>query len=245
MTSSSFKDIDTEGMETLIGLSSANEFNKWMFDTIRPYIQKRILEIGSGIGNISVFFLNDNATISLSDIRTNYIEFLQKKFSENPTLVNIYQIDLVDKNFDQKFSHLFNSFDSIFALNVIEHIKEDNIAIENCKKLLVKGGQLVVLVPAYRWLYNKFDEVLGHYRRYSMKTLNTLMAPHLTIVHSQYFNFAGIFGWLVSGSIFKRKTIPHSEIKIFNKLVPLLRIVDKLVLCRMGLSVILVGKKTS
>ena len=54
-----FEDIDISGMATLEAINSADKFNKWMYDTIQPFCAGNILEIGSGIGNISKFFINN------------------------------------------------------------------------------------------------------------------------------------------------------------------------------------------
>ncbi len=75
----STKEIDLEGLETLSVIEKANKFNKWMYETIKPYSKGRILEIGCGIGNISEFFINDNFDIVLSDLRDNYIEIVKNK----------------------------------------------------------------------------------------------------------------------------------------------------------------------
>ena len=56
-----FKEVDHQGLETLKALAASNNFNRWIYDTIKPYTGGRILEIGSGIGNISQFFLQDGA----------------------------------------------------------------------------------------------------------------------------------------------------------------------------------------
>ena len=53
MSEFSFKEIDEEGMETLKAISEANKFNEWMYERIAPDCSGKILEIGSGIGNIS------------------------------------------------------------------------------------------------------------------------------------------------------------------------------------------------
>ncbi|MFL5730278.1 MAG: class I SAM-dependent methyltransferase, partial [Cytophagaceae bacterium] len=67
---------DEIGIETLDVISSADKFNKWTYETIQPYCKGEILEIGSGIGNISKYFLESGAAITLSDIRINYCEYL-------------------------------------------------------------------------------------------------------------------------------------------------------------------------
>jgi SAM-dependent methyltransferase len=239
-----FKNIDEEGMETLEVVAGGDIFNSWLYNTILPYCSGNILEIGSGIGNISNYFLQNNQTITLSDIRDNYCDVLRKKYNDNPNLQDVVKLDIVDDDFDTKYANLIGTFDSIYALNIVEHVKDDKLAIENCKKLLKKGGNLVILVPAYQSLYNQFDEELEHYRRYNQKSLNKLFIDNdLNIIHKQYFNFIGVLGWWFSGSILKKKTIPGGQMKLYNALVGIFKIVDKVLLNKMGLSVITIGRK--
>lgn len=241
MTEFQFKEIDEEGMETLDAISSANKFNQWMYDTISPYCNGKILEIGSGIGNISSYFLKNGANITLSDIRDNYCAALKTNFKDyNPEIINI---NITDENFDSKFNHLFGTFDSIFSLNVVEHIKDHELAVKNCKKLLKENGTLITLVPAYQSIYNGFDTALEHYRRYTKKSLTQLLKTEYTITHTQYFNFIGIFGWVFTGGILRKKTIPAGQMGLYNKLVPVFKVIDKFIFNSMGLSVIAVAKK--
>lgn len=228
------KEIDLEGLETLNVIEKANKFNKWMYDTIKPHCKGKILEIGSGIGNISEYFIKDNQNIFLSDLRDNYIEIAKNKFANE-----VLKIDLVDADFDTKYSNLVGTFDTVFALNVVEHIKDDLQAIANCKKLLKKGGHLIILVPAYQSLYNQFDVELEHFRRYTHKSLKKIInANQLNIKKTFSFNVIGILGWYVTGSILKKKTIPEGQMGLFNKLVPIFKLADLLTFKKIGLSVI-------
>ena len=235
----STKEIDLEGLETLSVIEKANKFNKWMYETIKPYSKGRILEIGCGIGNISEFFINDNFDIVLSDLRDNYIEIVKNKFTNE-----VIKIDLVDVDFDTKHKDLIGTFDTVFALNVVEHIKDDHKAIENRKKLLKNQGHLIILVPAYQTLFNNFDVELEHFRRYTQKSLKQLIkANQLNIIKTFSFNVIGILGWFVSGSILKKKTIPEGQMGLFNKLVPVFKLADILTLKKIGLSVICISVK--
>lgn len=239
-----FKPIDNEGMETLEVVADAKLFNSWMYKTILPYCHGNILEIGSGIGNISEQFLKENHRISLTDLRENYCQILRDKFAIYPSLELVHQMDIIDPDFDIKHSDKFETYDSIYALNIVEHVKDDDLAIANCKKLLKPGGNLVILVPAYQKLYNGFDRELEHYRRYTQKSLDKLFINNnLEIIHHQYYNFIGIFGWWFSGNILGKKTIPEGQMKLYNSLVPIFKIIDKIILNKAGLSVITVGKK--
>lgn len=241
MSDFKFKEIDEEGMETLDAISSADKFNEWMYLTIAPHCSGKILEIGSGIGNISNFFLQNNANITLSDIRDNYCEALKNNFKEYSA--EVINVNIADEDFDTKYAHLINTFDTVFSLNVVEHIKDDSLAVKNCKKLLKKNGTLITLVPAYNTIYNGFDTALEHYRRYTKKTLTNLLQKEYTVTHTQYFNFIGILGWVFTGGILRKKTIPEGQMGLYNKLVPIFKIVDKVLFNKIGLSVIAVAKK--
>jgi len=243
MTNSKFEfpEIDEIGIDTLDAISFAPGFNKYMFETIEPFCKGHILEIGAGIGNISEHFITKGAEISLTDIRDNYVEILNNNFGE--TAESIFNLDIVSEDFDEKFKHLYESFDSIFALNVVEHIKDHELAIRNIKKLLKPNGHIIILVPAYQILYNSFDTALEHFRRYTQKSLNKIISPEFEIIHNQYFNVFGIAGWVVSGGILKKKAIPRNQMELYDKLIGFSRFLDKLVFNKIGLSVITVGKK--
>lgn len=239
-----FKEQDQEGLETLDVISAAGKLNRWMFETIRPYSSGRVLEIGSGIGNISAFFLHEGYDITLTDIRENYCSILRQKFSSEKSLREVLHLDLVAPDFESRYKHILNSFNTVFALNVVEHIQDDELAIKNAHKLLVPGGILIILVPAFSMLYNRLDHELFHYRRYVKRDLNLLFQKqNLTILKSFYFNAAGIAGWFVSGKIQRNKTLPQNQVRLYDWFVPFFRILDKLLLNRVGLSVITIGRK--
>lgn len=235
---------DPDGQMTLSVISKAERFNQWMYNTIEPFCAGMILEVGSGIGNISRFFLEAGHSIALSDVRISYVNQLKQTFSHHPKLINVIQLDLVDPDFKEKYNSMKEMFDTLFSLNVIEHIENDHLAIQNAHYLMKKGGNLVILVPAYPSLYNHFDRSLGHFRRYTRKSLKNIMKEQkLKIIHSQYFNLAGILGWFVSGKLQKNKTIPGRQMDLYNQLVPAFKFLDLLTMNLAGLSVIAVGRK--
>src|SRR5215472_9849389 len=62
---------DEYGSEILARLNRAPRFTKWMADTIRPYLGEKVLEIGAGIGNLTVNLIPRN-TYCASDINPHY-----------------------------------------------------------------------------------------------------------------------------------------------------------------------------
>jgi len=229
--------------QTLQAISRAVKFNRWMYETIKPYCNGRVLEVGSGIGNISSFFVQDNFDITLSDIDDHYIQKLKNRFAPAGNVRDIIFLDLQQPDFQNSYATIMGSFDTVFLLNVLEHLDNDSQALHNCKKLLKTGGTLVVLVPAYSWLYSKLDKGLRHCRRYTLGMLQNLFnKQQLTVRKRFYFNALGIVAWSYA-KIFRLSAVPGREMGIYNKLVPLAKAIDRLFVAKIGLSAIIIGEK--
>jgi SAM-dependent methyltransferase len=242
-TQEHFHEADPSGLLTLERFAHATRLNRWMFETIQPFCKGHVLEVGSGIGNLGRYFLEKNFRVTLSDLRDEYIHILHDKFDRYQNLSGIKLVDLAVTDFETSHHDLLQQFDTVFALNVVEHIKDDALAIANCKKLLRPGGHLVILVPAYQALYNTFDEELGHYRRYSKRGLNKLLQSQgLEVFHSRFFNSVGIIGWWINGSLLKKRLIPGGLLQTFDRVVPIVKGIDALCFRRIGLSVISVAR---
>ncbi len=235
-----FKEIDKEGHETLEAITKADKFNRWMYNTISPFCTGKILEVGSGIGNISSFFIADNQDLTLSDVRSSYVQILHEKFNGKHVIL----LDLVAPDFDEKYATYLQSFDAVFALNVIEHIEDDHLALANIYKLLKPSGKAIILVPAFQSLYNRIDKELFHFRRYTRKSLMKIFDPNHYHIHtSRYFNFTGIFAWFIGGKIFRDSTVKKGKMTLYNSFVPIFKIIDIPFKHIAGLSVIVVGQK--
>ncbi len=244
MTDGPLAEDDITGKDTLHSFSRTYRFNEWMFGRILPWVKGNVIEAGSGIGNISKLFLQKEKSIVLSDIRSDYQIRLNRTFGNNPFCEGVVHLDLSVSDLESEHPSLIGRFETVVALNVVEHISDDHQAIINCKKLLKKDGRLIILVPAFSFLYNSFDTDLQHFRRYTKKTIGELYASNgFTVLHTSYFNFAGMIGWFISGNILGYKKIPRSQLRIFENFVPLFRLIDILLFRIAGLSVIAIGKK--
>lgn len=85
-----------------------------------------------------------------------------------------------------------NEYDIIFAMDVLEHIKEDEKALGKIVNALKPNGHLIITVPACMFLWSKFDELgdYPHVRRYSKKGLIQLLkTQNLNIKKISYYNF--------------------------------------------------------
>jgi SAM-dependent methyltransferase len=235
---------DPIGSETLGNIGEAGGFNKWMYSAISPYLQGKILEIGSGLGNISGFLLEDKQNVTLSDLRPEYCNYLSEHFKESKSLDRVVRIDIAGKDFDTAYGHLLGTFDSLFALNVIEHIEDDSKALQNCKKLLKEQGSIIILVPSYQWLYCSFDRELGHFRRYSRQSLKNMAKVSGFEVNNLFsFNATGLGGWFLFGKLLNNRQIKEGQMKLFDNFVFLFRLIDTILFHKFGLSLILIARK--
>lgn len=233
---------DPSGLLILERFADAGHFNQWLFDTISPFCEGQVLEVGSGIGNITRLFLDKNFHITASDLRLEYKEVLDQQFQEHPCYGGSFLLDLEHPEIDNRY---WGSFDTVIASNVVEHVAHPETAINTCIRLLKPKGKLVILVPAYQSLYNNFDKELGHYTRYTAKTLKALLEKEtsLAVTHTRYFNAMGILGWWFNGAVLGKKLIPENQLKWYNKAVPLFRLLDRITFHRVGLSVIAAAHK--
>ena len=64
-------------------------------------------------------------------------------------------------------------FDTVFCVNVLEHIEDDVAALATFKRVVQPGGHVLVWVPAVPAAYGPLDAELGHHRRYTKRVAGT------------------------------------------------------------------------
>jgi SAM-dependent methyltransferase len=64
-----------------------------------------------------------------------------------------------------------DSFDLAVSLDVIEHLQDDLGALRELRRTVAPGGALLIMVPAYQWLWSGHDEINHHHRRYTRRSL--------------------------------------------------------------------------
>src|SRR5207302_7471647 len=74
---------DQVGVATLARMAAAPRYNRWMFDRLRPWVGRRVLELGAGIGNMSAFLI-DRDRVVLTDTEPYYLGRLRARFADQP-----------------------------------------------------------------------------------------------------------------------------------------------------------------
>ncbi len=81
-----------------------------------------------------------------------------------------------------------SSIKAIGLFDVLEHIENPGEILKEIKRVLLPSGVLIITVPAHNFLFSDFDLSIGHFRRYSRRTLTkTLEESGLTLDSVDYF----------------------------------------------------------
>src|SRR5262245_59747188 len=110
---------------TLNQLAELDHYNKWVYEQISHALGGRVLEVGSGMGNITQFLCAGGREVTATDIVPAYRNHLKRLFGDNPK-VRVEKFDLTAKTPD---AFIADPVDSIVCLNVLEHIDEDLFAL--------------------------------------------------------------------------------------------------------------------
>ena len=175
-----------------------------------PSGKTNLFEIGCGTGDfIQQISEDSNFQITGSEIYLNGLLFAKKNLPN----VEFVQFDITQGVIERQFN-------IITAFDVIEHIDDDSIALENIYEMLKKDGFLIISVPQHMLLWSKLDEIVKHKRRYSRQDLiDKLKAINFDIDYVTSFVFVLFPLMLISRLLDKVDTTQQSEDHEFEKRV--------------------------
>lgn len=200
-----------------------------------------ILEIGAGIGGISKVFIPALEFSSWTLVEPDKNNF--QKLIRNINFLKRNQVNALNLRIEE-FENDSNCYDLILLADVIEHIQEDKNALEKLFSKLKADGKLIIFVPACQYLYSPFDKQIGHFRRYSMKSLEKILPPNSKVTEKKYIDSIGFFASLFNKLILKSSNPTIKQVLFWDKiLVPLSKFFDRLFLYRFGKNIYLIVSK--
>jgi len=224
---------------TLSIMEEAPAYHQWIFEKMRPWLGKTILEVGCGTGHLTGLLLGHGKVIP-TDVNGEYLKIVENEFCGHPNLRRVFPWDIrypLPKEIDVRI-------DSIVCSNVLEHVEEDEEALGHFYQLLPPGGRVFLLVPALKWLYNGLDQALGHFRRYSKEELHQkLKTQGFKICELSFLNVFGVLGWFFNGTVMRRRLLPVQQVRVFNKMVSFFILFEKVIPAVIGQSLIAIGEK--
>lgn len=214
---------DEHGSATLARLSRAPRFNEWMADVIEPFVGQKVLEIGSGTGNLTMQLVPRQHYVA-TDSNPQYVQSLKALEYDRPYL----RTQSTDVTKRETFPKIEGGFDTVVCLNVVEHVEDDVGALMNIRDSLADGGRAIILVPRGEKMYGTLDEALGHVRRYEPDTLRALAEKaSFDVKELLEFNRVGTPAWWLNGKVLRRRKFGVGQVLALNALTPLFRQIDE------------------
>lgn len=213
----------------------AANWKRYFSAALRPFVRGEVLEVGAGIGETTRAMwhpgvrhwvcLEPDARLAarLADLRLG---------GQAAPEVIVGVVETVPAT---------RQFDTILYIDVLEHIADDRAELAAAARRLRPGGHLVVLSPAFNQLYSPFDAAIGHYRRYTSGSLSAVFPPRLIPRRRRYLDSVALLLSLANKLLLRQSMPTRRQILFWDRiLVPIARVVDPLVMYRLGRSVIAV-----
>ena len=216
-----------------------DQVDRWIYDEVRPYLGQRILEAGCGLGNFARYLMDRELYVGI-DVFPGSVAHVEETYRLQPN-VRAFVGDVTSDEF-LAFSRF--RIDTVVSINVLEHIEDHVGAFQNMCEVLQPGGRLALVVPAHRRLYGSMDRAIGHRRRYDKPAMGQLIEnAGLRCEVLKYLNAAGALGWCLNGQFRHRETPPSAQLRFFNRFVPALKALERVVPPPFGVSLVAVAFK--
>ena len=216
-------------------MATAERYNAWIAETIRPYLGPRILEVGCGIGNMTRYLLRQAQVVIALDKHPQAVLSVKQQYPLSPQLIPM-EADIGEAQLVETLRPFH--IDTVVCINVLEHIEDDERALSVMHAILGPGGHLVVYVPAGRCLYGTLDRALGHHRRYEASSLRRQMSHYGRLETLFTMNLVGAPGWFVGSRLLRRQRLSGRMVALFNVLTPLVAAFERRVKVPFGQSLV-------
>jgi ubiquinone/menaquinone biosynthesis C-methylase UbiE len=219
----------------------ADNWRAYWFSKTEPFLGRQNLEVGSGIGSNVPLLARASERLTCLEPDPAQVERLRQVI-DSAGLGDHAEVITGDTSALPREQR----FDAVLYIDVLEHIEDDHAEMARAAGFVREGGHLIVLSPAFPRLFTAFDHAIGHYRRYTRKSLGGVAGSNLEPVKLRYLDSLG-FCSSCANKLFLKQAMPKAEQLRFwdRRLVPLSRFIDPLIFHVVGKSVLGIWKKTA
>jgi SAM-dependent methyltransferase len=212
---------DQYGSEVSVRLGRAPKYTAWLASRLRPLLGSEVLEIGAGMGSLTVQLI-PRTQYCACDANPLFVRELRKLAATRPYLEAL-QIDPADAASLPEG----RTFQTVICQNVLEHVDDDVAALRGIGRAVRADGRIIVLLPNAPALFGAIDRSLGHRRRYTREQLHRLAEKAgLRCASIVAFNRACSVPWWFAGRVLRRKRFSLLQVKFVNWAAPVLRRLD-------------------
>jgi SAM-dependent methyltransferase len=217
----------------------AIRWKRYFASELGPYISGEVLEVGAGIGATARFLCearHSSWTSLEPDAR------LARRLTED-VAAHPLPAPMVVREGTIRTLPVRSLFDTVLYIDVLEHVEDDGEELRESAVRLREGGQLIVLAPAHHWLFSPFDEAIGHFRRYSRRSLVAIGPSNLQLVRAFYLDSLGLFVSLANRLALRARYPTEAQIRVWDRMIPISRLLDRLTGQRLGKTVVAIWKR--
>jgi SAM-dependent methyltransferase len=219
----------------LDAFAGAVNWKRYFARRIRPSLAGHVLEIGAGRGATTEALWDGSfASWTCLEPDARFVDALERKRSSWPAAGRVHI-----RHGTLTAIPCETLYDSIFYIDVLEHIEDDRSEIRAAHSHLAPDGHLIVLAPAHQLLYSPFDRAIGHVRRYSRAALRRLMPSSLHEVRVEALDSVGTLILLANRLLLRQSRVGPRSIRCWDRwVVPVSRWLDPLLGYRVGRSLV-------
>lgn len=212
----------------------------WIIDCIRPHTAGRVIEIGAGIGALSERLLPQATELCLVEPSSHFASILRQRF-EGRDNVSIHHMS-VETFLEMRAEGECNA---VVMANVLEHIEDDAAVLSGIRAFLGPGGKIAIFVPATPFLYSKLDQAVGHYRRYTLRSLSEgLENAGFEIIDIRYMDLLGVLPWWIVMTLMGNTTFNPRQVRLYDAVgVPLTRAFESVVRPWIGKNLLAIAER--
>jgi SAM-dependent methyltransferase len=224
--------------QDLEALSDLPNYHAWILDDFAPYLRGRSVEIGAGVGTIARKIARLVDSLEVIEPANNLHDALERTLAGSGVTIHQGSVE------DWLTTTQPGSWDSIVMVNVLEHIADDQKALDELRPMLRPGGHLLLFVPALPSLFSRMDAVLGHYRRYGLTELKAKTAKSgFTVQLAGYRDILGVPAWGLVHRLMGRTTFDRQAVQFYDRFgVPATRRLERLGRAPFGKNILLVAR---
>jgi SAM-dependent methyltransferase len=138
----------------------------------------RLLDVGCGTGGASLTLARHGQAIALDRSPGSFRIAMDRPYRHRVVASAAAPLPFAD-----------DSFDVVCALDILEHLDDDEAAARELYRVCKPGGHVIAYVPAFRFLWGYNDDYSHHKRRYVKNQLSSLLAgAGFTVSEAGYFN---------------------------------------------------------
>lgn len=194
---------------TAENLPAAWRYRDWIVDLITPYLGERPVLLAAGAGDYAQAWVDRGVALTVTEEDPALVEALRARFAGAPQ-VRVRRLSLPAPADGERYT-------AVVAMNVLEHVPDDEAVLASLRDLVEPGGAVVVMVPAFPVALSAFERRIGHLRRYRLRDVVRLAGRvGLCVQDVRYFNSVGLIAWLTGVRMLRLTPKPGPMLSLWD-----------------------------